>query len=90
MIRWHEADLMNRMYVNIEGGKKICMPRYFKERIYTQSDREMIGLHARSKMLIQMEKFKREYQGDFERDQDQAKLAAFKRMRENDSKDETL
>src|SRR5690606_33994994 len=34
MISWHLADLDNRMYVNLEGGKIASMPRYYRERIY--------------------------------------------------------
>lgn len=40
---WHHADLLNRMHLVIEGGKKISMPRYFKNKIYTDADRENIG-----------------------------------------------
>lgn len=36
MIDWHTNDLDNRMYCNIEGGRKIAMPRYYKLRIYTK------------------------------------------------------
>lgn len=44
MIRWHHADLKNRMYVNIQG-KKISMPRYYKDKIYTSEQREEIAYH---------------------------------------------
>lgn len=46
MNRWHLADLENRMYCNVDG-KKIAMPRYYKDRIYTQSEREVIAYYAR-------------------------------------------
>lgn len=42
---WHHADLITRMYLPIEGGKKIAMPRYYKEKIYTAVERELIGIH---------------------------------------------
>jgi len=42
---WHHADLLNRMHIVIEDGKKISMPRYFKNKIYTDADRENIGYH---------------------------------------------
>lgn len=42
--KWHEDDLYNRMYIPIEGGKKIAMPRYFREKIYSEEEREEIIL----------------------------------------------
>lgn len=43
MVKWHESDLLNRMYLPLQDGKKIAMPRYFKEKIYTPEERERIG-----------------------------------------------
>lgn len=40
IVQWHKADLLNRMYVNIAGGKKATMARYYKDRLYTQDERE--------------------------------------------------
>jgi hypothetical protein len=37
MVDWHKSDLENRMYLTLEGGKKIAMPRYFKDKIYTKT-----------------------------------------------------
>lgn len=42
MIKWHKADLENRMYCNIKDGKKICMPRYYKDKIYNQDERGIL------------------------------------------------
>lgn len=39
MIAWHKADLLNRMYVNTYDGKKVSMPRYYKDKIYTKGER---------------------------------------------------
>lgn len=35
VVKWHRADLDNRMYCVIEDGKKIAMPRYYKDKLYT-------------------------------------------------------
>lgn len=45
MIRWHKADILNRMYINVEAGKKASMPRYYKDRIYTDLEREEVAYH---------------------------------------------
>lgn len=62
---WHHADLLNRMHIIIEGGKKISMPRYFKGKIYTDADRENIGAYQAP--LIEkrrQETIDRKYNGD--------------------------
>jgi len=43
IIRWHKADLENRMYVPLLDGKKASMPRYYKDRIYSRDERSEIG-----------------------------------------------
>lgn len=51
MIAWHHADQDNRMYCNLEDGKKIGMPRYYKNKIYDEETRKRIGETSREKML---------------------------------------
>lgn len=43
MVKWHKQNLFERMYVNLKDGKKVSMPRYYKEKIYTKYEREAIG-----------------------------------------------
>lgn len=43
MQKWHKKDLLNRMYCNLKDGKKIAMPRYYKDKLYTTHQRKMIG-----------------------------------------------
>lgn len=51
MIQWHKNDLDNRMFCVIADGKKISMPRYYKDRIYNDIERKRIGLFARAEMI---------------------------------------
>lgn len=44
-IRWHRKDLVNRCYIPIEDGKKIAMPRYYKEKVYSKVQRDLIAKH---------------------------------------------
>lgn len=46
MIEWHKSDLTNRMHHVIEGGKLIAMPRYYKDKIYTEQERKIIAWAA--------------------------------------------
>lgn len=45
---WHKKDLQQRMYIPIADGKKIAMPRYYKEKIYNQTERSYIAKHIKS------------------------------------------
>lgn len=42
MTKWHQDVLLDRMYVPIEGGKKISMPRVYREKIYSREQIETI------------------------------------------------
>lgn len=46
MIWWHYADKLNRMYCVVDGNKKIAMPRYYKDFLYTKADKWLIGKHT--------------------------------------------
>jgi len=50
MQTWHIADHENRMYCNLTDGKKIAMPRYYKQKIYTDEQRKIIGEATRARM----------------------------------------
>lgn len=43
MAAWHAADIENRGYCVVEGGKKIAMPRYYKDKIYFDHERKAIA-----------------------------------------------
>lgn len=51
MKKWHKNDLLNRMYVPLKNGQKIAMPRYYKEKLYTKVDRELINYHIDKERL---------------------------------------
>lgn len=46
MKKWHKADLLNRMYIPLQDDKLIALPRYYKEKIYTDKQRKRIGWNA--------------------------------------------
>lgn len=79
MVSWHHADLDNRMYVPIEDGKKISMPRYYKERIYTEQERKRIGFLSRVQMISNLEKEMSE-NPNYHHDKAESDKAAFRRM----------
>jgi len=52
MVQWHKNDLEERMYIPLLDGKKIAMPRYYKDKIYTQYQKDKIINHLKTKQLI--------------------------------------
>lgn len=51
MLDWHRADLENRMYLNLDGGKKCSMPRYYKDKIYSEAERKIAAEAGRIRMV---------------------------------------
>lgn len=39
MLEWHNADHVNRLYCNLKDGKKISMPRYYKDKVFNRQQR---------------------------------------------------
>lgn len=81
MKQWHHADKFNRMYCNLEDGKKISMPRYYKDKLYSEIDRKVIGAVTRQRM-IEEENEKIAAGGEmYFRDLAEAHIAAFERLK---------
>lgn len=51
MVKWHKNDLENRFYCALKDGKKIAMPRYYKDKIYTETERKRVAFFTRLKMV---------------------------------------
>lgn len=48
MRRWHKSDLLNRLYIPLKDGKKIAMPRYYRDKIYRKVEVEKIVIHMQN------------------------------------------
>lgn len=75
------------MYCNIEGGKKIGMPRYYKDKIYTETERERIAFFARLKADELLAKHEAEMYARFGDDWIRCEVEVHKRMFEKMYKD---
>ena len=82
MIKWHKNDLLNRMFVPIEDGKKIAMPRYFKDKIYTEQEKDKINEHMVKIGEENDEKLIQFYGSEYEKERMHVEqtLKAFKKM----------
>lgn len=77
MRRWHKRDLDNRVYLTIEDGKKVSMPRYYKDKLYTDQERKRIAFLGK----IRAEADQVELTDQEKRDLVQQHLASFARMK---------
>lgn len=75
MVAWHKNDLESRMYCNLDDGKKISMPRYYKDRIYTEEERKRVAFFARIDMIARQAELENDPQKLS--DMNEAKIAAF-------------
>lgn len=80
MLRWHHADPNNRMYINIQDGKKIPMPRYFKLKIYTEIERKVIAYNAMKRQIQEDLKMIKHGKVQTEHEKSQRVLSAFSKM----------
>lgn len=90
MIAWHKADINNRMYCNLEGGKKCTMPRYYKMKMYSEEEREVAGKVTREKMIEREEKAKLQVGAKYHRNRSEAHFAQMENAKANESKNQTF
>lgn len=79
MLAYHKADTVNRLYCTIEGGQKISMPRYYKDKIYTQEERGQIKAHWSAEMQKKMDKQYHETAVE-QKQRVESQMAAFRKM----------
>lgn len=87
IIGWHKADLDNRVFLNIEAGKKASMPRYYKDKIYDETERKRVAFLGSVKADMLREEQEAEISS---RDKAEADAASFRRMRANCDKSDKL
>lgn len=91
MIRWHKADLENRMYVNLEDGKVASMPRYYKDKLYNQFERDVAGYCALQKMKFQKEKdISKLGNGKYYRNRSESHFAQQEQAKKDQSKNQSI
>lgn len=69
---YHRKAIKERMYLNLLDGKKIGMPRYYKDKIYNEEQREHVAIYGLQKAKELAEKDTRTYE-----EKQQAVLASF-------------
>lgn len=51
MIQWHQNDLKNRCYIQ-HYEQKLSMPRYYKDKIYSDLDKQIIAKHMENLQFL--------------------------------------
>lgn len=54
-IEWHNSDVRNS-YVRTEIGAKLAIPKYYKEKIYTEENRKKLTKHLETRARVMHEK----------------------------------
>lgn len=90
METWHKADLLNRMYIPIEDGKKIAMPRYYKDKIYNEQQKQLIATEMAFKASIEDQKQMDELGTDYYRIMAERHLMQFQKMYKKSKQNDKL
>jgi hypothetical protein len=56
IVQWHKNNPTDRVYVPLKGGKKAPMPRYYKDKIFNESEKEKIAQHFQNNASISLQK----------------------------------
>jgi len=83
MIKWHKDDLENRMYIPIQDGKKIAMPRYYKNKMYNESEKTRIARKMAILSEEMDEKLHQEYGVNIYSELAKKHINAFRKMHKN-------
>lgn len=79
-ICYHTADIFNRMCLIVEDGKKIAMPRYIKEKLYTEFQQELLKNHFKFEVPKKLEKERQQYGPDYDWDKNARNVHEFKKQ----------
>lgn len=90
MIKWHMADMENRMYVNVEGDKKAAMPRYYKNMLYSDVQREQVASVTLKKLKERFYKEKAQAGKTFYRNRSESHFALTRKSEFEQSKKSKL
>ena len=61
MVQWHKNNPEERVYVPLLDGKKAPLPRYYKEKIFDEYEKEKIAFHFQKKASLSQELLVKEH-----------------------------
>jgi hypothetical protein len=90
MVKWHKNNIEERMFCNIKGNKKIAMPRYYKDKIYTDFDKIRISNHIKNLSEDEENKLINELGEDYSKIMVERHINSFNKMHKNAEKNRFL
>jgi len=90
MIKWHKNNVEERMYCNLKGNKKIAMPRYYKDKIYSDFDKVRISNHIKEKSEEQEKQLINELGDNYQQIIVERHIQLFNKMYKNAEKNRHL
>lgn len=91
MIKWHKADIGNRMYCNLKDGKKIAMPRYYKQKLnLDEHEQDRISYQAKIRQIQEKIRLEREHGKHYDDIIAAKRIASFSKRRRDEGKGERL
>ncbi|AXH77025.1 MAG: replication initiator protein [Microviridae sp.] len=64
-IKWHIADVTGRAYCVTADGKKLTMPRYYKDKVYDQVERKRLAHYYATEMTKKTDELIRKNGSDY-------------------------
>lgn len=90
MINYHKNDLEKRMFIPLQDGKKIAMPRYYKDKIYNEQERKKISKFIQQKVEKENDLNHKKYGDDYEKHLVESYRHKFETYYKNQRLSETL
>jgi len=90
MIKWHKNNIEERMYCNLKSNKKIAMPRYYKDKIYSDFDKVRISNHIKEKSDEQEKQLINELGDNYQQIIVERHIQSFNKMYKNAEKNRHL
>jgi hypothetical protein len=90
MIKWHKNILNERMYIPMKDGKKIAMPRYYKDKIYNEKEKTSVAESIKLLAETQLQKDMQELGTDYHSIMAERHIHAFNKMHKKATQNEKL
>jgi hypothetical protein len=90
MVKWHKNNIEERMYCNIKGNKKIAMPRYYKDKIYSDFEKLRISNHIKQKSEEQEKELINNLGDNYEQIMVERHIYSFEKMHKEAEKNRNL
>lgn len=90
MVAWHKNSIKDRMHIPIEDGKKISMPRYYKQKIYDDFEKLKVKEYMLELAETEWQNMVEEYGDQLQQVLHDRRVHAFKQMHQKASQKEKL